>query len=162
MPEDWMNRGGSNRELPSMPPILMQRASGRRWHRHLRIASRSGGPLHRAPAAMLSRHRIRLLDRRLSGKQFGLPLCGIGDGARKAFSRDFERKTDMPGKKILMLVGDYVEDYEAMVPFQALQMVGLKVDAACPGKQAGEIVRTAIHDFEGDQTYSEKRGHNFQ
>jgi deglycase len=68
----------------------------------------------------------------------------------------------MPGKKILMLVGDYVEDYEAMVPFQALQMVGLKVDAACPGKQAGEIVRTAIHDFEGDQTYSEKRGHNFQ
>ena len=68
----------------------------------------------------------------------------------------------MPGKKILMLVGDYVEDYEAMVPFQALQMVGHKVDAACPGKKAGETVRTAIHDFEGDQTYSEKRGHNFQ
>ena len=68
----------------------------------------------------------------------------------------------MPGKKILMLVGDYVEDYEVMVPFQALQMVGHTVDAACPGKHAGEIVRTAIHDFEGDQTYSEKRGHNFQ
>ena len=68
----------------------------------------------------------------------------------------------MPGKKILMLVGDYVEDYEVMVPFQALQMVGHKVDAACPGKKAGETVRTAIHDFEGDQTYSEKRGHNFQ
>jgi protease I len=68
----------------------------------------------------------------------------------------------MPGQKILMVVGDYVEDYEAMVPFQALQMVGHKVDAVCPGKKAGEAVRTAIHDFEGDQTYSEKRGHNFQ
>jgi deglycase len=68
----------------------------------------------------------------------------------------------MAGKKILMLVGDYVEDYEAMVPFQTLQVVGHKVDTACPGKVAGETVRTAIHDFEGDQTYSEKRGHNFK
>ena len=68
----------------------------------------------------------------------------------------------MADKKILMLVGDYVEDYEVMVPFQALQMVGHQVDAVCPGKKAGETVRTAIHDFEGDQTYSEKRGHNFQ
>ncbi len=67
----------------------------------------------------------------------------------------------MPAKKLLMLVGDYVEDYEVMVPFQALQMVGHTVHAVCPGKQAGESVRTAIHDFEGDQTYSEKRGHNF-
>jgi protease I len=67
----------------------------------------------------------------------------------------------MPAKKILMLVGDYVEDYEAMVPFQALQMTGHTVHAVCPGKRAGEQVRTAIHDFEGDQTYSEKRGHNF-
>lgn len=67
----------------------------------------------------------------------------------------------MPQQKILMLVGDYVEDYETMVPFQALQMVGHAVDAVCPGKKAGEFVRTAIHDFEGDQTYSEKRGHNF-
>ena len=67
----------------------------------------------------------------------------------------------MPAKRILMLVGDYVEDYEAMVPFQALQMAGHKVDAVCPGKKAGQSVRTAIHDFEGDQTYSEKRGHNF-
>ncbi len=64
-------------------------------------------------------------------------------------------------KKILMLVGDYVEDYEVMVPFQALQMVGHTVHAACPGKTSGQSVRTAIHDFEGDQTYSEKRGHNF-
>jgi len=67
----------------------------------------------------------------------------------------------MPAKRILMLVGDYVEDYEVMVPFQALQMAGHKVDAVCPGKKAGQTVRTAIHDFEGDQTYSEKRGHNF-
>lgn len=67
----------------------------------------------------------------------------------------------MPAKKILMLVGDYVEDYEAMVPFQALQMVGHRVDAVCPGKKAGEHVATAVHDFEGQQTYSEKRGHNF-
>lgn len=67
----------------------------------------------------------------------------------------------MAGKRILMLVGDYVEDYEAMVPFQALQMVGHEVVAVCPEKRAGERVRTAVHDFEGDQTYSEKRGHDF-
>src|SRR5438445_413338 len=64
-------------------------------------------------------------------------------------------------KKILMLVGDYGEDYEIMVPFQALQAVGHTVDAVCSGKQKGDKVRTAIHDFEGDQTYSEKRGHDF-
>ncbi len=67
----------------------------------------------------------------------------------------------MTQKRILMLVGDYVEDYEVMVPFQALQMVGHTVNAVCPDKKAGEIIRTAVHDFEGDQTYSEKRGHNF-
>jgi protease I len=67
----------------------------------------------------------------------------------------------MSVKKILMIVGDYVEDYEAMVPFQMLTMVGHKVDTVCPGKKPGETVKTAIHDFEGDQTYSEKRGHNF-
>jgi protease I len=67
----------------------------------------------------------------------------------------------MAAKRILMLVGDFVEDYEVMVPFQALQMVGHRVDAVCPGKRAGEAVRTAVHDFEGDQTYSEKPGHNF-
>jgi len=67
----------------------------------------------------------------------------------------------MAAKKILMLVGDYVEDYEVMVPFQALQMVGHVVHAVCPDKTAGQSVRTAIHDFEGDQTYSEKPGHNF-
>jgi len=67
----------------------------------------------------------------------------------------------MPQTRILLLAGDYVEDYEIMVPFQALQMVGHMVHAVCPGKKTGEFVRTAIHDFEGDQTYSEKRGHNF-
>jgi protease I len=60
-----------------------------------------------------------------------------------------------------MLVGDYVEDYEVMVPFQALTMVGYTVHAICPDKKSGDKIRTAIHDFEGDQTYSEKRGHNF-
>ena len=67
----------------------------------------------------------------------------------------------MAAKKILVLVGDYVEDYEIMVPFQALQMVGHTVHTVCPDKKAGDFVRTAIHDFEGDQTYSEKPGHNF-
>jgi protease I len=67
----------------------------------------------------------------------------------------------MSAKKILFLAGDYVEDYELMVPFQALQMVGHQVDVVCPDKAAGASIRTAIHDFEGDQTYSEKPGHNF-
>ncbi|WP_296276750.1 DJ-1/PfpI family protein [Pseudomonas sp. UBA7530] len=67
----------------------------------------------------------------------------------------------MAAKKILMLVGDYAEDYETMVPFQALQMIGHTVHAVCPDKVTGQTVRTAIHDFEGDQTYSEKPGHNF-
>src|SRR5687768_13061721 len=67
----------------------------------------------------------------------------------------------MAAKTILMLVGDFVEDYEVMVPFQALLMVGHVVHAVCPGKKAGERVRTAVHDFEGDQTYSEKPGHGF-
>ena len=64
-------------------------------------------------------------------------------------------------KKILMLVGDFVEDYEVMVPFQALQMVGHEVHAVCPDKNKGDRVKTAVHDFEGDQTYSEKPGHQF-
>lgn len=64
--------------------------------------------------------------------------------------------------KLLMLVGDFVEDYEVMVPFQMLLMVGYEVDAICPGKTTGDTVATAIHDFEGEQTYSEKRGHNFR
>ncbi len=67
----------------------------------------------------------------------------------------------MSTKSILMLIGDYVEDYEVMVPFQALRMVGHTVHAVCPGKKSGEFVATCIHDFEGDQTYTEKRGHNF-
>ena len=67
----------------------------------------------------------------------------------------------MAGKQILMIVGDFVEDYEVMVPFQALQMVGHTVHAVCPDKKAGDKIATAIHDFETEQTYSEKRGHNF-
>ena len=67
----------------------------------------------------------------------------------------------MSKKKILIIAGDYVEDYELMVPVQALSMVGHQVDVVCPGKKAGDQLRTAIHDFEGDQTYSEKPGHNF-
>jgi len=64
-------------------------------------------------------------------------------------------------KNILMLVGDFVEDYEAMVPFQILLCAGHHVATVCPGKHAGDTVATAIHDFEGDQTYSEKPGHRF-
>jgi len=67
----------------------------------------------------------------------------------------------MTAPRLLILAGDYVEDYELMVPFQALGMLGYQVDVACPGKIAGDRIRTAIHDFEGDQTYSEKPGHNF-
>ncbi|WP_312907682.1 DJ-1/PfpI family protein [Natronosalvus caseinilyticus] len=66
------------------------------------------------------------------------------------------------GKDILMIVGDFGEDLEIMVPFQALQMVGHDVDAVCPDKEAGETVKTAIHDFRGDQTYLEERGHDFE
>ena len=64
-------------------------------------------------------------------------------------------------RKILMIVGDFGEDYETMVPFQALSMVGHTVHAVCPDKKAGEWVMTAIHDFDGYQTYSEKPGHRF-
>ncbi|WP_114575418.1 DJ-1/PfpI family protein [Saliphagus sp. LR7] len=68
----------------------------------------------------------------------------------------------MTAKRILLLAGDFVEDYEIMVPFQALQMVGHEVHAVCPEKAAGDVCPTAIHDFEGDQTYTEKPGHNFE
>ncbi len=67
----------------------------------------------------------------------------------------------MAAKKILFLTGDFAEDYETMVPFQALQMVGHAVHAVCPDKRAGDTIKTAIHDFEGDQTYTEKPGHLF-
>lgn len=64
-------------------------------------------------------------------------------------------------KRILMLAGDFVEDYEVMVPFQALKSIGLEVDVVCPDKKAGDTVPTAVHDFVGDQTYMELRGHHF-
>ena len=68
----------------------------------------------------------------------------------------------MPAKNILLLAGDFVEDYEIMVPFQALQSVGHEVHAVCPEKEAGDVVKTAVHDFRGDQTYLEERGHDFE
>jgi protease I len=68
----------------------------------------------------------------------------------------------MPTKRVLLLVGDFVEDYEVMVPFQTLQMVGHEVHAVCPEKRAGDVVATSVHDFEGHQTYTEKPGHNFR
>jgi len=68
----------------------------------------------------------------------------------------------MASKKILVLAGDFVEDYEIMVPFQALELLGYQVDVICPDKKSGDKVKTAIHDFEGDQTYTEKPGHGFQ
>src|SRR5262249_46933301 len=83
-------------------------------------------------------------------------LAGTGAGPIMPVSQP---EPAMSAKKILMLVGDFVEDYEAMVPFQALQMVGHTVHAVCPGKKAGDRVKTAVHDFEGDQTYTEKPGH---
>ncbi|KAF1054416.1 MAG: hypothetical protein GAK41_00585 [Burkholderia gladioli] len=67
----------------------------------------------------------------------------------------------MAAKQILFLTGDFAEDYETMVPLQALQAVGHTVHAVCPGKRAGDKIKTAIHDFEGDQTYTEKPGHHF-
>ncbi len=64
-------------------------------------------------------------------------------------------------KKILLLAGDYVEDYEAMVPFQAMLSVGLQVDSVAPDRKKGDTVPTAVHDFVGDQTYKETQGHRF-
>lgn len=64
-------------------------------------------------------------------------------------------------KKVLLLCGDFTEDYETMVPYQALSMLGYQVDAVCPEKKAGDVVATAVHDFLGEQTYTELRGHNF-
>jgi len=78
-----------------------------------------------------------------------------------SFSFVNQQETAMAAKKILMICGDYCEDYETMVPFQALLAVGHTVHAVCPDKVAGDQIKTAIHDFEGAQTYSEKPGHNF-
>ena len=76
-------------------------------------------------------------------------------------ARHFDKGTSPMPKRILVLAGDFVEDYELMVPFQALSMLGFTVHVACPDKADGDSIRTAVHDFEGDQTYSEKPGHNF-
>lgn len=63
--------------------------------------------------------------------------------------------------KVLMIAGDFTEDYELMVPFQTLSVVGVQVDVVCPKKRSGDFIITAIHDFEGFQTYTEKPGHKF-
>jgi protease I len=68
----------------------------------------------------------------------------------------------MTAKSVLLITGDFGEDYEVMVPFQTLQAVGHEVDAVCPDREAGETVKTAVHDFRGDQTYLEERGHDFE
>src|SRR5205807_6631796 len=86
---------------------------------------------------------------------------GGGTVTPRRVELDSAKETSVSPKKILFLVGDFAEDYEVMVPFQALTMLGHIVHAVCPGKKAGEKIKTAIHDFEGDQTYTEKRGHNF-
>jgi len=83
------------------------------------------------------------------------------DNDRSESYLKIQKGSPMP-KKVLMIVGDFVEDYETMVPFQALQMLGLTVHAVCPDKKAGDTVATAIHDFEGHQTYTEKPGHHFK
>ena len=81
------------------------------------------------------------------------------------FVRQFAKllwvSTENTDKKILMICGDFLEDYEAMVPFQGLSAFGYTVDAVCPGKKKGDSCATAVHDFEGDDTYTEKKGHNF-
>ena len=41
------------------------------------------------------------------------------------------------------------------------KMLGYTVDVVCPNKKANDQIKTTIHDFEGDQTYTEKPGHNF-
>lgn len=72
-----------------------------------------------------------------------------------------EMMIEMPKRRVLMLAGDFAEDYEVMVPFQTLQTLGIQVDVVCPGKKIGDKIKTAIHDFEGDQTYVERLGHSF-
>ena len=73
----------------------------------------------------------------------------------------FHKFKETTMKKILLLTGDFAEDYETMVPYQMLLMVGYQVHTVCPNKRKGDSVKTAIHDFQGDQTYTEKPGHNF-
>jgi protease I len=84
-----------------------------------------------------------------------------GHGGNVVALLTLSKGSTVAAKKILFLTGDFAEDYETMVPFQALQAVGHTVHAVCPDKQAGDFIKTAIHDFEGDQTYTEKPGHRF-
>jgi len=121
----------------------------------LPLLNKHQGSLPQAPRPL---HADNALGCRvpLEGKALLLPECSPSN------QRTTMEGAEMAAKKILMLVGDYVEDYEIMVPFQALTMVGHTVHAVCPEKRMADFICTAIHDFEGSQTYSEKRGHNFQ
>jgi len=87
--------------------------------------------------------------------------AGSQEGCHFPFNHLSEVRIAMASKKILFIVGDFVEDYEIMVPFQMLGMLGHHCHVVCPGKKYGDYVTTAIHDFDGYQTYSEKPGHRF-
>jgi protease I len=102
------------------------------------------------PVTRCARHRLQYPEE--------VAFCGSPGYIYDTF---LPQRVKIMSKKILMLVGDYAEDYETMVPFQALQMIGHQVDAVCPDKATGDYVMTAIHDFDGAQTYSEKPGHRF-
>jgi protease I len=160
--------------ITPMCPLRRSINKRRLQHRIPRLRSTSLRLLHRArraepraSAVPFAAHFLRAFDLLASALRRDPTLANFKQRApsviiafrREILSRGGAHK--MPAAKILMLVGDYVEDYEVMVPFQALQMVGHTVHAVCPDKKAGQFVRTAIHDFEGAQTYSEKPGHNF-
>ncbi|MFL9503723.1 DJ-1/PfpI family protein (plasmid) [Rhodopseudomonas palustris] len=65
----------------------------------------------------------------------------------------------MAGKKILMLCGEFTEEYEIYVFQQGMEAVGHTVHVICPDKKKGEMIQTSLHDFEGHQTYIERFGH---
>src|SRR5260370_29085673 len=127
---------------------------------------RAGGGRLRAPTQRPIRRIVIFLCRGApiqSGRPFFLQLPVSPPSAPTSYSLLFFSFSGgrMSKKSILMLVGDYAEDYDVMVPFQALLMFAHTVHAVCPAKKSGDHVRTAIHDSEGDQTYSEKRDHHY-
>ncbi|MFB6346441.1 MAG: DJ-1/PfpI family protein [bacterium] len=68
----------------------------------------------------------------------------------------------MLDERLLLITGDYAEDYEVMVPYQALQMVGYPVDTVAPNKKPGDSIHTAVHYSEDADTYLEREGHPFE
>ena len=162
-------RDRAREELLEDPPLETNRLAltGRDVMRilHLPPGPRVGEILRELHEDVLEHPRWNRQDllEEILRKRYADPVWKLpGNAGEKETEKAFGKRSGaMSAKKILMLVGDYVEDYEVMVPFQALQMVGHSVDAVCPDKKAGEQVRTAVHDFDGAQTYSEKPGHNF-